>query len=238
MTLTRSEVVNVDHPLKLIRRQVLEPVGLRNSGIIDHDIQPPEGVNGRVNDGGSTVLARHRGAAGNSLPTLRFNLLHNVLGRLRRGSGSIQLTPEIDNDNLSPSCGKQSRVGAPNPAPGSGHNGRSPVEPHQVHLDSPLSCAGVEIGTCSPSRSPPTACALRCTDLGLTPTIPNICSGDLEPVSLVSFKKEAPMALSRPICGREGARSWIGRCSGQGRRRSTVASRRISPPIGSYRIHP
>jgi hypothetical protein len=77
--------VNVDHLPDSVNREVVEPIGLRDTGIVDNDVNPTERIESGANDHLGTFLGRDGGRAADGGPALGFGLLDNLRGRFGGG---------------------------------------------------------------------------------------------------------------------------------------------------------
>ena len=77
-----AEVVGVDHPPELIDADVVDPLDVRDARVVHQDVDPAEGVEGGLHDGGGAGLVGDVGEARHRLATGIGDLGHDLLRRL------------------------------------------------------------------------------------------------------------------------------------------------------------
>ena len=110
--------MDVDHAAELLGGVILEGLGVGDAGIVDHRVDPAEGVQGGPDDRCRTSLLGHRGVAGDGLTTGADDLVDDLLGRRGRRAGTVEVATQVRYDDLG-ATGRQRSARGTSP-----HHGR------------------------------------------------------------------------------------------------------------------
>ena len=130
-----TEVVHLDHPPVVRERQVFDPFERsRDPRIVHHDVDGAEVVERGLDDRRRAVLLRDRCVTRDRNAAGRLDLLHDLVGRIRRGSRPVEFAAEIGNDHVRATRREEQGVRAPDAATGARDDHRAAVESQLVHV--------------------------------------------------------------------------------------------------------
>ena len=102
--------------------------------IVDHDVNPSEGVDGSLDDGFAALGAGHTVAVGHGLTAEGLDLGHHLLGRrCRTVASSIDGTSEVVDHHPGSPAGEFQGVLPPQATSGAGDDGHLAVESEISH---------------------------------------------------------------------------------------------------------
>ena len=107
-------------------------------GVVHEHVEPPEGLNGGIDETLGALPVRHVLAVGHRLAAETADLLHDLAGRPGRSPRPIDFSAEVVDDHLRTLAGQLDRLGSADPPACAGDDRHAPFTDPSSHRDSLL----------------------------------------------------------------------------------------------------
>ena len=129
----RPPQVDVDDGVEQLRRHVVERLVAQDAGVVDDDVDPSEGVDGRLDDGLATLGRGHAAGVGDRDAAEVVDLLGGGLGRPLAAALAADRRAQVVDDDLGAARRQQERVLAAEAPAGAGDDCDSVLESEIRH---------------------------------------------------------------------------------------------------------
>jgi hypothetical protein len=120
--------VDLQHQVELRLLELRERGVAQDAGVVDHDVDPAERVQGGLHDRLAALPGVHAVVVGDRLAARGDDLLDDGVGHLRALSAAVAAAAEVVDHDLRAAAGEQQRVAAAEAAAGAGDDGDTSVE--------------------------------------------------------------------------------------------------------------
>ena len=143
--------MHLHHGVPLIRGGVGEHAIANDAGVVEHDVEPAERLDGHVHQALGTLDRGHVVAVDDALAAGGGDLVHDLLRRRQRTAGAVGLGADVVDHDLRTLGGEGEGVCPTESTPGAGHD-HYPSVTDAAHRSPQSHCRKV-VGTCAPNVS-------------------------------------------------------------------------------------
>jgi hypothetical protein len=115
--------VNVEDELEVLRVHLREALVTQHAGIVDEDVDAPEGVDRLLDEAGYADVVGDRGAVGNGFAAKGLDFLDDLLGSFGRAARAVDAAAEVVDHDLGAAAGEFEGVAAAEATACTGHDG-------------------------------------------------------------------------------------------------------------------